>query len=142
MGCNHPMAGSRNCGNASAASPAMTHAAGRPRLSPAGRETGDVSCRRLDFLGEFAHLINGIFAALEKRESRYASVMGALLDLAGVPARPVQIEEDETPDASWNEPAAFDGCGAAGRSASGSAQPLQFVRNPGRHDASALPEIR
>ncbi len=95
-----------------------------------------------DFLGEFAHLINDIFAALEKRQSRYASVMGALLDLAGVPARAVQVEDDDPPDASWSEPAAFDGCGAAGRSASGAAQSLQFVSNPRRHDASASPEIR
>jgi nitrate reductase delta subunit len=39
------------------------------------------------FLGEIAHLVNTIFAALDQRQSRYASVMGALLDLAGVPAQ-------------------------------------------------------
>ena len=35
------------------------------------------------FLGEMAHLLNAIFAALIQRESAYASVLGALLELAG-----------------------------------------------------------
>jgi nitrate reductase delta subunit len=65
------------------------------------------------FLGEIAHLINVIFNALEKRQSRYASVMGALLDLAGEPARPVQLPDEESIDEAWEEPAAFDGCHSA-----------------------------
>ena len=39
------------------------------------------------FLGEIAHLVNAIFGALLARGSRYAAVMGALLDLAGEKAR-------------------------------------------------------
>ena len=41
------------------------------------------------FLGEFAHLLNAIFAALCERASPYASVVGALIELAGETARPV-----------------------------------------------------
>jgi nitrate reductase delta subunit len=80
------------------------------------------------FLGEIAHLVNVIFAALEKRESRYASVMGALLDLAGVPARAVQVADEEPLDATWDEPAAFDGCASAGPGRAGTPQPVQIVR--------------
>ncbi len=76
------------------------------------------------FLGEIAHLVNLIFAALEQRGSRYASVMGALLDLAGVPARPVELPLDEPVDALWEEPPAFDGCSSAARAA----QPRAAVR--------------
>ena len=41
------------------------------------------------FLGEMAHILNAIFGALQKRESAYASVLGALLELAGEKAQPV-----------------------------------------------------
>lgn len=80
------------------------------------------------FLGEIAHLINVIFAALHKRESRYASVMGALLDLAGVPAEAVQVVDEEPVDASWGEPVAFDGCSSAGQAGPGDVRPIQIVR--------------
>ncbi len=39
------------------------------------------------FLAEMAHILNRIFNALEKRGSRYASVLGALLELAGEKAQ-------------------------------------------------------
>lgn len=80
------------------------------------------------FLGELAHLFNVIFAALEQRGSRYASVLGALLDLAGEPARPVQLGEEEPLDESWQEPAAFDGCSPAGQGRAGEVQPVHIVR--------------
>jgi len=87
------------------------------------------------FLGEIAHLLNVIFNALEKRQSRYASVLGALLDLAGEPSRPVQIAEEEPLDETWAEPAAFGGCSSQGQTKPGQAQPVQIVRrdhhNPG-----------
>ena len=35
------------------------------------------------FLAEMAHIFNVIFSALDKRRSRYASVLGALIELAG-----------------------------------------------------------
>jgi nitrate reductase delta subunit len=80
------------------------------------------------FLGEIAHLINVIFNALEKRESRYASVMGALLDLAGEPARPVQVPDEDPIDLSWEEPPAFDGCNSAGQERPGESKPVHIVR--------------
>jgi nitrate reductase delta subunit len=80
------------------------------------------------FLGEIAHLINTIFAALDQRQSRYASVMGALLDLAGVPAQAVQVPAEEPLDDSWSEPAAFDGCTSAGQGRSDHTQPVHIVR--------------
>jgi nitrate reductase delta subunit len=80
------------------------------------------------FLGEIAHLLNVIFNALEQRRSRYASVVGALLDLAGEPSRPVTIEAEEPLDASWAEPAAFDGCSSAGQARPATPQPVQIVR--------------
>jgi nitrate reductase delta subunit len=87
------------------------------------------------FLGEIAHLLNVIFNALEQRQSRYASVLGALLDLAGEPSRPVQIADEEPLDESWAEPAAFGGCSSQGQARPGQAQPVQIVRrdnhNPG-----------
>jgi nitrate reductase delta subunit len=89
------------------------------------------------FLGEIAHLINVIFNALEKRESRYASVMGALLDLAGEPSRPVQIADEEPIDESWEEPAAFDGCSSTGQDRPGTAKPVHIVR---RNAAGSEPQ--
>ncbi|HSB22597.1 MAG TPA: nitrate reductase molybdenum cofactor assembly chaperone [Burkholderiaceae bacterium] len=80
------------------------------------------------FLGEIAHLLNVIFNALQQRRSRYASVLGALLDLAGEPSRPVAIEDEESLDASWAEPAAFDGCSSAGQARPASPHPVQIVR--------------
>ena len=95
-------------------------------------------CRRSEataFLGEIAHLINVVFNALEKRESRYASLMGALLDLAGEPPRAVQIADEDAIDAVWDEPVAFDGCssGAAGAgTAPDQPQPVHLVRRAAR----------
>ena len=80
------------------------------------------------FLAEIAHLVNAIFAALEQRGSRYASVMGALLDLAGERARAVQLSADEPLDESWSEPAAFDGCTSAGQRRPAAEQPVHIVR--------------
>lgn len=76
------------------------------------------------FLGEIAHLVNAIFSALLARGSRYAAVMGALLDMAGEPARAVQIPAEPALDESWAEPPAFDGCANAGQNP----QPVRIVR--------------
>ena len=83
------------------------------------------------FLGEMAHLFNVIFNALQKRQSRYAGVLGALLELAGETAKPVQIIADEPIDENWAEPSAFDGCSSKGQARPGQAQPVHLVRrNP------------
>jgi len=81
-----------------------------------------------DFLAEMAHIFNVIFSALDKRQSRYASVLGALIELAGQRAHAVQVADEEPIDESWAEPAAFDGCSTAGQSSAGQAQPIQIVR--------------
>ena len=83
------------------------------------------------FLGEIAHILNVIFNALEKRSSRYASVLGALIELAGETARTVAVPDDEPIDEAWEEPLAFDGCSSLGQakpSQPGQPQPIQIVR--------------
>lgn len=80
------------------------------------------------FLSEVAHILNAIFNALEKRESRHASVLGALLEIAGEPARAVSITPDEPLDIAWAEPAAFDGCSTQGQARPGDPQPVRIVR--------------
>ena len=80
------------------------------------------------FLGEMAHLFNAIFGALQHRESAYASVLGALLELAGEPARAVKPAVEEALDDSWAEPVVFDGCSSKGQAKPGQAQPVHIVR--------------
>ena len=81
------------------------------------------------FLGETSHILNVIFNALEKRGSRYASVLGALLDLAGEKARAVNIPDDEPIDETWAEPAAFDGCSSQGQARPAQPQTIRIVRS-------------
>jgi len=80
------------------------------------------------FLSEMAHLFNAIFSALQERGSAYASVLGALLELAGEKAQPVKIAPDEPLDASWVEPMAFDGCSSHGQAKPNQPQPIHIVR--------------
>jgi nitrate reductase delta subunit len=80
------------------------------------------------FLGEIAHIVNAIFCALQHRRSAYACVLGALLDLSGQAAHPVEPAAEEPLDDSWAEPAAFDGCLSKGQSRPGQAQPVRIVR--------------
>lgn len=79
-------------------------------------------------LSEVAHILNAIFSALEKRESRHASVLGALLEISGEAARAVTITPDEPLDIAWAEPAAFDGCSTQGQAKPGDPQPVRIVR--------------
>lgn len=80
------------------------------------------------FLAEMTHILNALFTALVKRESRYASVVGALIELAGERAQAVKIQPDEALDDSWAEPLAFDGCSSHGQAKPGAAQPIHLVR--------------
>ena len=80
------------------------------------------------FLGEMAHILNAIFGALLDRGSPYASVFGALLDLAGEKAQPVKPPAEEGLDESWAEPVVFDGCSSKGQAKPGQAQPVHIVR--------------
>ena len=80
------------------------------------------------FLGEISHLLKGIFGALRKRESAYASVLGALLELAGDKAEAVDPEPEPPIDESWAEPVVFDGCSTQGQASPGQPQPVRIVR--------------
>lgn len=80
------------------------------------------------FLGEIAHLLKGIFGALRQRDSAYASVLGALLELAGQKAEAVEPAPEPPLDESWAEPVVFDGCSTQGQARPGQPQPVRIVR--------------
>lgn len=71
------------------------------------------------FLGEMAHIFNALFSALQQRETPYASVLGALLELAGEKAQPVKLAAEPLLDESWVEPPVFDGCSSKGQAKPG-----------------------
>jgi nitrate reductase molybdenum cofactor assembly chaperone NarJ/NarW len=81
-----------------------------------------------DFLGEIAHILNALFSALQARESAYASVIGALLELAGEQAQAVKLAAEPPLDESWAEPPVFDGCSTKGQATPGQPQPIRIVR--------------
>lgn len=90
-----------------------------------------------EFLGEMAHIFNAIFAALQQRESPYACLLGALLELAGEKASPVEVVADESIDAIWEEPVVFDGCSSKGQSRPDQAQPIHIVPRAARAAGSS-----
>jgi nitrate reductase delta subunit len=79
------------------------------------------------FLGEIAHIFNALFSALQQRESPYAGVLGALLELAGEKAQTVKLAAEPLLDESWTEPPVFDGCSTQGQAKPGQPQPIHFV---------------
>jgi nitrate reductase molybdenum cofactor assembly chaperone NarJ/NarW len=81
-----------------------------------------------NFLDEIGHLLNAIFGALQLRGSPYASVLGALLDMAGRAAQPVEPAREPEIDESWADPPAFDGCSKQGQARPGEPQPVRIVR--------------
>ncbi len=89
------------------------------------------------FLGEFAHIVQVIFSALLKRQSPYASVLAALLDLAGEKTQAVPVPPEPEIDESWEEPLAFGGCSTQGQASPGQPQPIQIVK---RAPAAATPQ--
>jgi len=91
-----------------------------------------------EFLGEMAHIFNALFAALQKRESPYAAVLGALLELAGEKASPVEVVADEPIDAVWEEPVVFDGCSTQGQARPEQVQPIHIVPNAARQARPSL----
>jgi len=80
------------------------------------------------FLSEMTGIFNAIFSALQQRQSAYASVIGALLDLAGEKAEPVKVAAEDPLDESWAEPPAFDGCSPKGQGRPDVPQPIRIVR--------------
>jgi nitrate reductase delta subunit len=80
-----------------------------------------------------AHILNAIFSALLKRESPYAVVVAAVLELAGHKAQAVAIAAEESLDDSWSEPEAFDGCSTRGQARPGDVQPIHFVKKASSH---------
>ena len=93
------------------------------------------------FLGEMAHIFNALFGALQQRGSAYASVIGALLDLAGERAQPVKPRAEEALDESWAEPVVFDGCSTQGQAKPGQPQPIHVVRSARSPAARAAPGV-
>jgi len=91
------------------------------------------------FLGEIVHILSAIFGALCKRQSAYASVIGALIELAGERAQPVEPAAEDPLDESWAEPPVFDGCSAKGQAKPGQPQPIHVVRSPRAAVADANP---
>jgi nitrate reductase molybdenum cofactor assembly chaperone NarJ/NarW len=81
------------------------------------------------FLGEMSHIFNVIFGALLKQRSAYASVLGALIELAGENAQPTDPVPEVPLDESWEEPPVFDGCSTRGQARPGAPQPIHIVRN-------------
>lgn len=89
------------------------------------------------FLSEMSHIFNSLFNALQGRASPYASVVGALLELAGEKAQPVKIAAEQPLDESWIEPRVFDGCSSQGQARPGQPQPIHLVRKNAKTGAVA-----
>lgn len=80
------------------------------------------------FLGEIAHIVRAIFSALLRRQSPYACVLAAVLELAGERAESVEVPPEPELDEAWAEPEAFGGCSTAGQSRPDQPQPIHIVR--------------
>ena len=89
------------------------------------------------FLGEMSHIFNAIFGALQHRDSAYASVLGALIELAGEKAQAVAPPAEPALDESWAEPPVFDGCSTQGQAKPDQAQPVHLIRKAVQPGASA-----
>ena len=88
------------------------------------------------FLGEMAHIFTAIFSSLCERASAYASVLGALLELAGEKAQAVALAAEPSLDESWVEPPVFDGCSTKGQAKPGQPQPIHIVRKSANSGAA------
>lgn len=81
-----------------------------------------------DFLGEIAHILNAILAALVKRRSLYAHALAAVLEIGQQEITTPDVPEDEDLDAAWAEPEAFAGCTSKGQQSPNQPHPIQIVR--------------
>ena len=89
------------------------------------------------FLGEMSHIFNAIFGALQHRDSPYASVLGALIELAGEKAQAVAPPAEPPLDETWAEPPVFDGCSTQGQARPDKTQPVHLIRKAAQPGASA-----
>ena len=83
-----------------------------------------------EFLREISHILQLIFSALLKRHSPYASVIAAVLDLAGEKAQAVKLPDEPALDETWQEPEAFGGCSTQGQARPGQPQTIQITKRP------------
>jgi nitrate reductase delta subunit len=90
-----------------------------------------------EFLAETAHIVRVIFSALLKRQSPYASVLAAVLELAGEKAEAVTVAPEPELDDSWAEPEVFGGCSTEGQAKPGQPQPIRIVKNSHTQGAQA-----
>ena len=81
-----------------------------------------------EFLGELLHVLRSIFSALVERQSPYASVLAAMIELAGGKAEAVPVAAEPALDDAWAEPPAFDGCSVHGQARPDAPQPIRIVR--------------
>lgn len=81
-----------------------------------------------EFLGEIAHIVRTIFSALQAKQSPYASVLAAVLELAGENAETVALAPEPAMDEAWAEPEVFGGCSTKGQTKPGQPQPIHIVR--------------
>lgn len=91
-----------------------------------------------EFLGEMEHILTSIFSALLKRESAYAVLIAAVLELAGQKVQAVPVVADEPMDDSWAEPEVFDGCSTKGQGKPGAPQPIHFVRKANAQQGASV----
>lgn len=85
------------------------------------------------FLAEMAHLLNAIHAALVARDSPYAGLLDALIELAGAQAEPVRCAAEEPLDTAWEEPPVFGGCSSRGQASAAVPTPVRFIRRATAH---------
>lgn len=90
-----------------------------------------------EFLSETAHIVRVIFSALLKRQSPYASVLAAVLELAGEKAEAVAVAPEPELDDSWAEPEVFGGCSIQGQAKPGQTQPVRIVKKSHSQGAQA-----
>jgi nitrate reductase delta subunit len=81
-----------------------------------------------EFLRELSHIVRAIFTATLDRGSPYASLLAAVLELAGERAERVQLPPEPELDEAWAEPEAFGGCSSAGQSRPDQPQPIHIHR--------------
>jgi nitrate reductase molybdenum cofactor assembly chaperone NarJ/NarW len=81
-----------------------------------------------EFMGEIAHIVRAIFSALAGRQSPYASVLAAVLEIAGEKAEAVAVAPEPEMDESWAEPEVFGGCSTEGQAKPGQPQPIHILR--------------